>query len=263
MDRTAPVLVGRVDRALVITLNRPEAGNSVNEEVAGAIGDALESAESDPSVRVVVITGAGDRFFCAGADLKALGRGESVFAKKNEGWGFAGYVNHFISKPTIAAVNGLALGGGTEIALASDLVVASESAMFGLPEVSRGIIAAAGGLVRLPAQIPHKIAMWMILSGDPVDAATAERWGLVNRMVPHGETLNAAMRLAERLVRNAPLALAASKRVALGYDGQSCSEEADRWELNEREAAYIQGTEDAREGPRAFVEKRTPRWQGR
>lgn len=258
-----PVLVDRDGHTLVITLNRPEAANSVNEAVAGAVGDALRTAEADPAVRAVVVTGAGDRFFCAGADLKAVARGESLFAPQNRDWGFAGYVNHFVSKPTIAAVNGLALGGGTEIALASDLVVASESATFGLPEVSRGIIAAAGGLVRLPAQIPTKAAMSMILTGDPVDAATAERWGLVNQVSPPGAVLDAALRLAARIARNAPLAVAASKRVALGYDGRSQAAEVDRWKLNEHETEAVVATDDAREGPRAFAEKREPRWQGR
>ena len=144
---------------MVITLNRPEARNAINEAVSVAVGDALEQAQNDPEVRVVVLTGSGDKSFCAGIDLKALSRGENAGHPGHPKWGFAGYVRHVIDKPTIAAVNGVALGGGTELALASDLVVAGESAKFGLPEVKRGLIAAAGGVFRIVDQLPRKVAL--------------------------------------------------------------------------------------------------------
>ena len=161
--------------AEVITLNRPAARNAVNLAVALGVGDVLEQAEHDRDIWAVVLTGAGNQAFCAGADLKSVARGESLSPADpvRAAWGFAGYVSHHVSKPTIAAVNGFALGGGTELALASDLVVAAESASFGLPEVKRGILAGAGGVFRLPAQIPKKVAMEMILTGEPIGACAA------------------------------------------------------------------------------------------
>ena len=152
------VLVEHRGDVMVITINRPEARNAVNAAVSIGVGDALDEAQHDPKVRVVVITGAGDKSFCAGADLKAIARRENVYHPDHSEWGFAGYVHHFIDKPTIAAVNGAALGGGTEMALASDLVVADERAKFGLPEVKRGLIAAAGGVFRIVDQLPRKVA---------------------------------------------------------------------------------------------------------
>ena len=153
-DGAAPaVLVERRGNVLVITINRPEARNAINAAVSIGIGDALEEAQHDPDVRAVVLTGSGDRSFCAGADLKAIARRENLYHPDHGEWGFAGYVHHFIDKPTIAAVNGTALGGGTELALASDLVVADELAKFGLPEVKRGLIAAAGGVFRIVDQL--------------------------------------------------------------------------------------------------------------
>lgn len=258
-----PVLVERQDHVMIVTLNRPEARNSVNLEVTLRVGEALEEAEQDPDVWVVVVTGAGDKAFCAGADLKAVARGEAFFPEGKEHWGFAGYVSHHISKPTIAAVNGFALGGGTEIALSSDLVVAADTAHFGLPEVKRGIIAGAGGAFRLAAQLPTKIAMELLLTGDSVDAATAQGLGLVNRVVPQDKVLDEALALAERITVNAPLSVQASKRIALGIvDGQVASEEA-AWRLNEAEIKVLMASEDAKEGPRAFAEKRAPVWRAR
>jgi crotonobetainyl-CoA hydratase len=149
-------LVERRSNVMIITINRPEARNAVNAAVSTAVGDAMAEAQQDPDIRVVVITGSGDKSFCAGADLKAIARKENLYHPDHGEWGFAGYVRHFIDKPTIAAVNGTALGGGTELALASDLVVARESASFGLPEVKRGLIAAAGGVFRLAEQLPRR-----------------------------------------------------------------------------------------------------------
>ena len=182
-------LTERRGNVLVITINRPEARNAINAAVSIAVGDALQQAQEDPDVRVVVITGAGDKSFCAGVDLKALARGENVMHPEHPKWGFAGYVRHFIDKPTIAAVNGVALGGGTELALASDLVVAGEGAKFGLPEVKRGLIAAAGGVFRLVEQLPRKVALELMFTGEPMSSADALKWGLINQVVPDGSEL--------------------------------------------------------------------------
>ena len=258
-----PVLVERDGHVLVVTLNRPEARNAVNGPLTLALGTALEEADRDGDVRAVVLTGAGDVSFCAGADLKALARGETLNPQGTEEWGFGGLVDHPISKPIVAAVNGAAFGGGTELVLACDLVVAADTATFGLPEVRRGLIAAAGGLIRLPAQLPRKIAMELILTGEPIDASTALRWGLVNAVVPAAEVRARALELAQRIAANAPLAVQASKRVALGIRDGSVPAEADAWEANDREIMALIGTEDAIEGPVAFAEKREPVWKGR
>jgi crotonobetainyl-CoA hydratase len=257
------VLVSRHGHVLTITLNRPSAMNAVNAEVSTRVGAALEEADKDAGVRAIVLTGAGDRAFSAGADLKALSRGEAVTAPDHPDWGFAGYVRHPVSKPTIAAVNGFALGGGTELALASDLVVAVESASFGLPEVSRGLFAAAGGVFRLPGQIPRKIAMEMIFTGAPVSATRAHELGLVNHVVPDGSALEAALALAAKICANAPLAVQASKRLAMGLDDGVLPDEELSWQRNDRETAAIFTSEDAREGTRAFAEKRPPVWRTR
>lgn len=258
----APATLTAIEgEVMVVTINRPEAMNAINAEVSLGIGEALDRAEGDRQVRVLVITGAGERAFSAGADLKAVSRGESLSAPDHEEWGFAGYVRHPISKPTIAAVNGFALGGGTEIALASDLVVARASARFGLPEVRRGIYAGAGGVVRLPRQLPPKVALEMILTGDPIDADQAERWGLVNRVVDD-DVLGAAFELARRIARNAPLAVQASKRIARAIIDGVIADEASAWELNAQEGRRLIASADAKEGPRAFAEKREPVWRG-
>ncbi|MGH3209091.1 MAG: enoyl-CoA hydratase-related protein [Trebonia sp.] len=259
------VLTERRGRVLLVTLNRPAARNAVNLAVTLGVGDALEEAEHDRDIWAVVVTGAGDMAFCAGADLKAIARGESLAPPDpaRAAWGFAGYVTHHISKPTIAAVNGFALGGGTEISLASDLVVAADTASFGLPEVKRGIYAAAGGVFRLPAQIPKKVAMEMILTGEPITAQRALELGLVNRVVPQAEVVTAALELAEKIIANAPLSVQASKRIANGIIDGRVAAEADLWELSRSEGRALRGTADAAEGPRAFAEKRAPNWQAR
>ncbi len=261
----APVLTEQIGNVRILTINRPEARNAINLGVTIALGDALEKAEEDRDIRVVIVTGSGDTSFCAGADLKALARGEKlrVDDPARAAWGFAGYVTHPISKPTIAAVNGFALGGGTEIALASDLVVAADTASFGLPEVKRGIMAGAGGTFRLPRQIPPKIAMEMIFTGDPLSAEEALRWGLVNKVVPSAQLLPAALELAERICANAPLAVQGSKRVANGIVDGAVDAEAELWRLNEAEVIRIMSSDDAKEGPRAFAERRPPKWSSR
>ncbi|MFI7145414.1 crotonase/enoyl-CoA hydratase family protein [Nonomuraea sp. NPDC050022] len=256
-------LVERRDHIVLITLNRPEVRNAVNAELTRAVGEALDEADADASVRAVVLTGAGDKAFCAGADLKAVARGEFSTEGLKPHWGFAGCVTHPIAKPVIAAVNGFALGGGTEIALWADLVVAAEAAAFGLPEVKRGILAGAGGAFRLAAQLPTKVAMEILLTGEPVTAAEALRLGLVNRVVPRAELLTAAFALAEMVSANAPLSVQASKRIARGIsDGTIPSEQA-AWERTAAESAALMRSADAKEGPRAFAEKRAPVWEGR
>ncbi len=259
------VLVERRGHVMLVTINRPEARNAVNASVWERCGQALEDADNDPEVRVVVITGAGEQSFSAGADLKAIARGESVASDDpvKQAWGFAGIVSHPISKPVIAAVNGTALGGGTEIALASDLVVAADHASFGLPEVKRGLVAGAGGTFRIVEQLPKKIAMELLLSGRPIDAERAMALGLVNRVVPLAELIDAAMALANEIADNAPLAVQASKRMALGIEDGQIAADAPRWAQSRRESTAVMRSADAREGPRAFAEKRAPAWQGR
>lgn len=262
-DGQPGALVELRGNVMVITINRPEARNAVNAAVSIGVGDALEQAQHDPGVRAVVITGAGDKSFCAGADLKAISRRENLYHPEHGEWGFAGYVHHFIDKPTIAAVNGTALGGGTELALASDLVVADERATFGLPEVKRGLIAAAGGVFRIMDHLPRKVAMELLFTGEPISAADALKWGLINRVVGPGEVLDAALALAARVTANAPLSVQASKRIAYGVDDGVIVGDEPGWERTVREMRSLIRSEDAKEGPLAFAEKREPVWQAR
>lgn len=259
----AAAAVERRGNVALITINRPDARNAVNGAVSTAVGDVLEAAQRDPEVWAVVITGAGDKSFCAGADLKAISRGENLYHPDHAEWGFAGYVHHFIDKPTIAAVNGTALGGGSELALASDLVVACESASFGLPEVKRGLIAGAGGVFRIVDQLPRKVALELLFTGEPMSAADALTWGLVNEVVPDGSVVEAALALAGRITVNAPLSVQASKRVAYGADGGSIADEEPKWERTTREFSKLLQSDDAKEGPLAFAEKRQPVWKAR
>ena len=262
-DGQPAVLVENRGNVMVITINRPEARNAVNGTVSIGVGDALEEAQRDPEVRAVVITGAGDKSFCAGADLKAIARRENLYHPDHGEWGFAGYVRHFIDKPTIAAVNGTALGGGTELALASDLVVADERAKFGLPEVKRGLIAAAGGVFRIMDQLPRKVALELLLTGEPLTASDAWEWGLINQVVKEGPVLDAALALAARVTVNAPLSVQASKRIAYGVDEGVITDDEVGWERTMREMRYLMRSEDAKEGPLAFAEKREPVWKAR
>ncbi|MFC9557167.1 crotonase/enoyl-CoA hydratase family protein [Rhodococcus sp. NPDC056960] len=245
----------------IITLNRPKALNAVNGALSTAVGNLLEQAENDPDVRVVVVTGSG-RAFCAGADLKALATGQNLTADGHPEWGFAGYAQHWISKPTIAAVNGFALGGGTELVLASDLAVVDEEAKLGLPEVKRGLFAAAGGVIRLQQQIPKKVALEIALTGEPITAAQGKELGLVNRVAPSGTALAVALELAEQIAANAPLSVRESKamihRTATEPDWEDGA-----WAANTAAFKTVFSSADAKEGPTAFAEKREPVWQGR
>ena len=255
------VTLERIGHTALITLNRPDAMNAVNAAVSIGLGNALAELADDKDLRVAVVTGAG-RAFCAGADLKALASGQNILDSDHPERGFAGFVQHFVDKPIIAAVNGFALGGGTEIVLASDLAVISDQAKLGLPEVKRGLAALAGGLLRLPRQIPLKLALEVALTGDPIDAETALRWGLVNRVVPQENVVETALTLAEKIAANAPLSVQASKRIIYRAAEFGSEWHDDIWTMNMAEFGPVLRSADAMEGPRAFAEKRAPVWRG-
>ncbi len=250
------VLVERQGAVLVVTINRPAAKNAINTTAARAIGAAMDSLDEDDDLFVGVITGAGAAF-CAGMDLKAFLAGEKPHVP---GRGFAGLVERPPSTPLIAAVEGFALAGGFEIALACDLIVAAEDALFGLPEVKRGLLAGGGGLLRLPrkAGLP-KAAEWA-LTGDPIGAAEAHAAGVINRLVPSGRALPAALELAQQIAGNGPLAVQGTKRIL--SEGQSWPAE-EAFARQQEIYAPIRASEDAQEGARAFTEKRVPVWRGR
>lgn len=251
-----PVLVEAFGGVLTITLNRPHARNAINAAVAGALASALDRLDTDDEVRVGILTGAGGTF-SAGFDLKAFLAGERAGVP---GRGFAGIVERPPDKPLIAAVEGYALAGGFEIVLACDLIVAAQTARFGLPEVKRGLLATGGGLFRLPERIPYHHAMELALTGEPIDADHADRLGLINRVVPEGQALASASDLAARIASYAPMAVSAAKHVVAQARHWPASERFAR-QLPLREA--ILNSADAREGALAFAEKREPHWTGR
>jgi enoyl-CoA hydratase len=244
------------DRIAIITLNRPEARNAVSQQLAEDLESAIDRLEADEALWIGILCGNGPAF-CAGADLKAIASGEARLTTKRGG--FAGLVRRVRTKPLIAAVEGPAVAGGTEIVLSCDLVVASTTARFGLPEVKRSLVANAGGLFRLPRALPVNVAMEMALTGDDLDAEAAHRHGLVNRLVQPGHALAAAVELAEAVNANAPLAVRASRRVVLAA---RLLEDDEAFEVAADATREVFRTEDFREGPRAFVEKRPPIWTG-
>jgi enoyl-CoA hydratase/carnithine racemase len=244
---------------LIVKLNRPAARNAVNVAMTEAITAAIESSETDPAIRAVILTTTVADVFCAGADLKELAAGRGADLVTAAG-GFAGFVRAPRRKPWIAAVAGKALGGGLELCLACDMVVAGRGAAFGLPEVLRGIYAGAGGAFRLPLAIPRAIAIEMVITGVPIDAARAYELGLVNRLVEPQDVLSAAIRLAEAIAKAAPVAVVES--LALARDAHQ-HDEIELWRLSDELGRRLMKTEDFWEGPRAFAEKRSPVWTGR
>lgn len=250
------VLVDKNGGVLVITINRPQMRNAINRAVSYGVWEALQELDRNERLRVGILTGAGQTF-CSGMDLKAYLQGEIT---RVEGRGILGMVEEPPRKPMIAAVEGYALAGGCEVALACDLVVASREAKFGIPEVKRGLVAAAGGLMRLPRLIPTRIAMEMALTGDMYPAERLAQYGLINELVEPGQALEAARALAQRIIRNAPLSIMASKRVVIESREWPISEMFER----QREiTAPVLASQDAREGAAAFVERRHPDWKGR
>ncbi len=254
--QTEPVvLVERRGAVSIITINRPAVRNAVNQAVSQGIAAALDELDEDDSLGVGILTGAGGSF-CSGMDLKAFVNGERP---EIPGRGLAGLTEHAPRKPLIAAVEGFALAGGCEIVLACDLVVASSSARFGIPEVTRGLVAGAGGLVRLPRKIPRQIALQYALTGEHFTADDAHRWGLVNRVCGEGEALANALELANAILANAPLAVQMTKRIVA--ESASWGEE-ESWDRQRALVDEVLATDDAREGALAFSEKRPPRWTG-
>ena len=249
------VLSERRGHVEILTINRPEARNAINRATAVALGDALDRAEADDDVWVVVLTAAGDKAFSAGMDLKAFAAGEFPITEQ----GFGGLTRRDFSKPLIAAANGSALAGGFEMMISCDMVVAADHAKFGIPEASRGLVAGAGGLIRLPKRVPITVAYEMALTAEPIDAARAYELGLVNHVVPGDQVLDAALALAERIAKNAPLAVRTSKDVMRRATELT---EAEAWVASDEAFAMIGQSADAMEGAVAFAEKRAPNWQG-
>ncbi|MDX2705459.1 crotonase/enoyl-CoA hydratase family protein [Streptomyces sp. PA03-6a] len=252
---TNDVRVQRVCSTLLITIDRPHARNAVNTAVAAGLAAALDELEADAELRAGVLTGAGGTF-SAGMDLKAALQGETPTIP---GRGFGGLTEAERSKPLIAAVEGFALGGGFELALGCDLIVAAEDTTFGLPEVKRGLIAAGGGVVRLPKRIPYHLAMELLLTGGPVSGLRAGELGLVNRVTAPGQAATAALGLAEQLANNAPLALAAVKYLVQAADGMP---EPEAFRLQAKAMDTLMASADAHEGMTAFAEHRAPQWTG-
>lgn len=255
MSEQPAVLTERRDSVLIITINRPEVRNAVNGAVSAGIGAALEDLDADDALAVGVLTGAGG-FFSAGMDLGAFVRGEEIHHPER---GFAGIIRRAARKPLIAAVEGFAVAGGFEIALACDLIVAAEGAKLGIPEVKRGLVAGGGGLLRLPERIPYSIAMELALTGDILPAERAHDLGLVNALTEPGAALDGAIELAERIAANGPLAVATTKRIII---------ESKKWTPDTMFAeqgklmAPVFSSNDAKEGAIAFAEKRAPNWTG-
>jgi enoyl-CoA hydratase len=250
------VLVDVADGIMTVTLNRPEAKNAANKALAEGVAAAMDELDSNDDIRVAILTGAGGTF-CSGMDLKAFVSGETPTV---EGRGFGGLTEKPPAKPLIAAVEGYALAGGLELMISCDLIVAADSAKFGIPEVKRGLAAAAGGLVRLPRQIPSRLAMELALTGDFVSAERAAEMGLINRVVPAGTALEAARELAATICANGPLAVKISKQVVTESAEWSTQE---MWENQQALVMPIFTSEDAIEGATAFAEKRAPNWKGK
>ncbi len=256
MNAEPAVLTDHRDGVLVITLNRPDQRNAVNAAVAEGIAEALDRLDAEGELTVGVLTGAG-KGFCAGMDLKAFVEGESPHAGDR---GFAGITRRAANKPLIAAVEGFAVAGGLEVALACDMIVAARGARLGIPEVKRSLVAAGGALLRLPQMLPRNLATELALTGEPIAAERGYELGLVNRLAEPGQALAAALELAGAIAGNGPLALAATKRVLAESVDWSRDE---FWRRQGEIVGPVMASEDAREGARAFAEKRPPQWRGR
>jgi crotonobetainyl-CoA hydratase len=254
------VLLELRDHVAIVTLNRPEVLNAINIPLSRSLGEILEQCSANPDVRSIVLAGNG-RAFCAGQDLAVLADGGDVLEREHPEWGYAGVVRHRIDKPIVVAAQGYMLGAGLEIALSCDIIVASRSLQLGLPEVRRGIIAAAAGVPRIAQHLPPHVAAWLVFSGEFMGADEAMRWGLVNEVVDEDRVLSRALELAARMAESAPLAVQASKRILRDLTSESTWDERP-WEILAEELAKIRSTADADEGARAFLEKRPPRWSG-
>ncbi|UTI64230.1 crotonase/enoyl-CoA hydratase family protein [Paraconexibacter antarcticus] len=253
---TPPVLTERRGSVLVITLNRPEVRNAVNKGLAEGVAAALDELDADDGLTAAIVTGTGG-YFCAGMDLGAFAKGESPWI---DGRGFAGITQRASAKPVIAAIEGFAVAGGLEIALSCDLIVAAKGAKMGIPEAKRSLVAAAGGLLRLPRRMPYHAVMELALTGDPMPAERFHDFGVVNRLAEPGEALDVALGLAEQLAKNGPLALIASKRIIEEQVDWSLEE---MWQKQGEIAGPVLTSEDAREGAVAFKERRDPVWKSR
>jgi crotonobetainyl-CoA hydratase len=260
-DTEAPILTEVRGNVLVITLNRPAARNAVNSAMALQLGEAVERLNAEPELRAAVLTGAGAAF-CAGMDLKAFAAGEPLLPVEHPDWGFGGFASHFSSKPIIAAVHGFAFGGGFELALGCDLIIAADDSRFALPEVTRGLFPAGGGVPRILQQLPSKIGMRMLLTGQPLSAIEAARWGLVDEVVPENEVLDTALALAHVIAANAPVAVQTTKRLAAALTTESTWTDQTRRQIADG-ITTVFGSEDAAEGAAAFAAKRDPVWIGR
>ena len=245
------MLTERRGRVLVITLNRPEAMNAINGALSEGLRSAVQELDSDSGLTAGVVTGAG-KGFCSGMDLKAFSRGEDIGPMLE-------FVQNGAAKPLVGAIEGFALAGGLELALSCDLLVAARGAKLGIPEVGVGLFAAGAGLFRLPGRVGYGTAMEMAITGDPITAEEAANHGLVSRLTEPGEALSAALVLAERIARNAPLAVAASKQLIRATQGAT---EEELWKIQRPHMATVWKSGDAKEGPRAFAEKRPPEWTG-
>jgi enoyl-CoA hydratase len=256
MSEQPAVLIERRDGVLVITLNRPEVRNAVNAALAEGVAKALDELDGDDSLSVGILTGAGG-FFCAGMDLGAFVKGESPWYGDR---GFAGIAQRASRKPLIAAIEGFAVAGGFEVALACDLVVAAKGAKLGIPEAKRSLVAAGGALLHLPKRMPYHVVMELALTGDPMPADRFYELGVVNRLAEPGAALDAALELAAAIAKNGPLAVAASKQIVQEqFDWSS----AEMWDKQGAISGPVFASQDAKEGATAFKEKRDPVWQGR
>jgi enoyl-CoA hydratase len=246
------VLVERRGRVLLITLNRPDAMNAINTDLAQGLLAAVATLDGDDGLTAGVVTGSG-RGFCSGMDLKA-------FATSGPPQGLGDFFEKGARKPLIAAIEGFALAGGLELALSCDLLVAANNVKLGIPEAGVGLFAAGGAVIRLPDRLPYAVAMEMALTADPITAERAHAFGLVSRLAEPGSAVDVAMDLAERIARNAPLSVAASKTIIKGTRGMT---EEEAWKFQAPFVASVFTSEDAKEGPRSFAEKRSPNWSGR